>query len=206
MKPDRSAIKTEVTKAERVAAAGKGWLAETPISIRGAAVNELWKNLGSALAGRKARQKKSKKKERKERPVSLKWKRKCGWERESVTIETTKMDFQAGPRSHVTIFGDPVCYSDSREVTDFLEGLAKRSERLPKNKSHTGPDTITTRIVACCWTAGITAGGCWCRMTPASWSFREPQGQGKGDNWRRPLDKTLLNPIQNGWRWTQGCG
>jgi transposase len=137
-KPDRSAIKTEVTKAERVAAAGKGWLAETPISIRGAAVNELWKNLGSALAGRKARQKKSKRKERKERPVSLKWKRKCRWERESVTIETTKMDFQAGPRSHVTIFGDPVRYSDSREVTDFLEGLAKRSERLPKNTSHTG--------------------------------------------------------------------
>ena len=70
--------------------------------------------------------------------MSLKWKRKCGWERESVTIETTKMDFQAGPRSHVTIFGDPVRYSDSREVTDFLEGLAKRSERLPKNTSHTG--------------------------------------------------------------------
>jgi hypothetical protein len=81
-KPDRSAIKTEVTKAERVVAAGKGWLAETPISIHGAAVNELWKSLGSALAGRKARQKKSKKKERKERPVSLKWKRKCSWARE----------------------------------------------------------------------------------------------------------------------------
>lgn len=53
-------------------------------------------------------------------------------------LEATKIDFQAGPRSHVTIFGDKVCYSDSREVTDFLEGLAKRSERLPKTKAHTG--------------------------------------------------------------------
>ncbi len=133
--------------------------------------------------------------------MSLKWKRKCGWERESVTIETTKMDFQAGPRSHVTIFGDPVRYSDSREVTDFLP----REASILQKTSHT-PGHDTTRIVACCWTAGITAGGCWCRMTPASWSFREPQGQGKGDNWRRPLVKTLLNPIENEWRWTQGCG
>lgn len=140
-KPNRGAIKTEVTKAERVTAAGKGWLAETPMSIRGDAVNELWKNVKSAIAGREARnakKKDNKNAEKREKPLGMKPKRKSRWGRESVTLETGKMDFQAGPPSHVSIFGDVVRYRDSRQVTDFLAGLAKRTDRPLKTKAQAG--------------------------------------------------------------------
>ncbi len=132
-KVQQQQIKTSVTKKENIEADGKQWLTETPYSIRGNSVNQLWKNITAAFQARKKKKKESCKKSF----IKMKYLRKNKFSKESVTIETTKIDFQI-KYSHVKIFDSVVPLRDSTQVKDFLSALVKRSERIPKTLNPTG--------------------------------------------------------------------